>query len=192
MDEDQRAELRYELGDRIDRLWDLLGLPVFRKPDFGVCADGTLVRLHFERSVMVREEVADDASELLYWAVRDAMYGREWTWGRQVAALYALDPVWAERWCAELAARVGPERQHEVPELPPEEPFVLRPPKLRARRSRIAARAKAAERAARTERPPVRLPAAFVSPTRFVDSCNACRVRRRTPSEFPRFRLLDQ
>lgn len=25
MDEDQRAELRYELGDRIDRLWDLLG-----------------------------------------------------------------------------------------------------------------------------------------------------------------------
>ncbi len=44
MDEDQRAELRCALGDRIDRLWDLLGLPAFRKPDFGVCADGTLVR----------------------------------------------------------------------------------------------------------------------------------------------------
>ncbi|MCX4757907.1 hypothetical protein [Kitasatospora purpeofusca] len=135
----------------------------------------------------ITEWITDDVSELLYRLVCDALRGPEWTVERRAAALYALDPAWAERWCAELAE--GP---HEVPKLPPEEPFVLRPPKLRARRSRIAARAKAAERAVRAERPPVRLPAAFVSPTRSVDSCNACRVRRRTPSEFPRFRLLDR
>ncbi|MFB8173662.1 hypothetical protein ACFC60_37505 [Kitasatospora purpeofusca] len=199
MDEDQRAELRYELGDRIDRLWDLLGLSEYGRPGFAhaegrllvVGVDGRLSCLDFDRGVKIGEWVTDDESELLYRLVRDALRGPEWTVERRAAALYALDPAWAERWCAELA-----ERPHAVPKLPPEEPFVLRPPKLRARRStiaaRAAARAKAAERAARTERLPVRLPAAFVGSTRSVDSCGACRVRRRTPREFPRFRLLDR
>lgn len=40
MDEDQRAELRYELADRIDRLWDLLGLSEYSRPGFD-CTEGT-------------------------------------------------------------------------------------------------------------------------------------------------------
>ncbi|MFJ4673104.1 hypothetical protein [Kitasatospora purpeofusca] len=195
MDEDQRAELRYELGDRTDRLWDLLGLSEYGRPGFAhaegrllaVGVDGRLSCLDFDRGVRIGEWATDDESELLYRLVRDALRGPERTVERRAAALYALDPAWAGCWCAELA-----ERPHAVPKLPPEEPSVLRPPRLRARRSTIAARAKGAEWAARTECPQVRLPAAFVSSTRSVDSCDACRVRRRTPRVFPRLGLLDR
>ncbi|SDT79067.1 Immunity protein 63 [Streptomyces sp. TLI_053] len=144
MNEHRRRRRQRDLENEIDRLWRLLGLPGEHKPSFdfasgntiGIRADGTMGYFSFERGEKLSERFTDDASELLYWVVRDGLPAHEWLWERQAAALYALDPAWAERWCTELADRVGPEWHHEIPVLPPERPFVLRRPGSRPRRPR--------------------------------------------------------
>ncbi|WP_406094100.1 hypothetical protein [Kitasatospora purpeofusca] len=161
MDEDQRAELRYELADRIDRLWDLLGLSEYSRPGFdctegtrlAVGADGRLSCPDFDRGLKVAEWVADDASEPLDRLVRDAFRSSAWTAGRTAAALHALDPAWAERWCGEPAWEAG----REAPVLPPDKPFVRRTSEPRP----LAAVRTADSGASRCERP--------------GDSCERCR-----------------
>ncbi|MFB8238304.1 hypothetical protein ACFC58_17300 [Kitasatospora purpeofusca] len=185
MNDHRRRRLRRRLENEIDRLWGLLGLTEYSKPSFDfaeghlitVGADGRLGYLYFERGVKEAERITRDVPELLYWVAADAVCGPGGSWEGRAAALYALDPAWAERWCAELAASVRPERQHEVPVLPPETPFVLRKPAPRPRKPRFAAPA-----------PAVR--SGSGSPGH---SCERCRPRstEELPA-FPRFRLLGQ
>ncbi|SDT79063.1 hypothetical protein SAMN05216371_5918 [Streptomyces sp. TLI_053] len=196
---------RWRLESEIDRLSDLVGIPEDLRPRCEFRDDGArfidfryngrLRCLSFSERGVTVERSTRDVSELMYWVISDALCRSGGTWAQRASALHALDPAWAERWCAELAGTIGPERRHEVPTLPPEEPFVLRSPRFRSPRPRRPA--PAAVRPA-TRRPagagprPAPLSAAFVSPPRSADSCDLCRKQRRTPKGFPRFRLLDR
>ncbi|MFJ8429768.1 hypothetical protein ACIQ9P_00550 [Kitasatospora sp. NPDC094019] len=184
MNEQRLRRRRRDLEKEIDRLWRLLGLPGNRKPPFdwasgssvGIRPDGTLGYFWFERGELVSEQRTDDVSELLYWIVGGALYGPEWSLERKSAALYALDPAWGARWCAELAERVGPERRHEVPALPPERPFVLRKSESRRPKQRWGSRAPLASGHGHD-----------------VAQCEWCRpLRSEELPAFPRIRLLDR
>jgi hypothetical protein len=157
MSTDERERMQAYLEAEIARLSAVLRLTPWETPGFvrlegvspsmSVGPDGELYQRAFERGELLFERTTRDPDELLYWAfeavtgylahlwVRDhpeADRGRtNPRWERQVSLLHALNPRWAERWCAEL--RQGRDDCPLVPALPPPPPVFDRPEPAAAR-----------------------------------------------------------
>jgi hypothetical protein len=137
---------REVIAAEISRLADLIGASGYDVvgcaphvdagyPYIQICDDQQLHWIVKERGEELEHRTTRDADELLYWSFRTTTFSiatnwearhrdesqdfRVGLWAKQAELLHQLNPLWAQRWRRELAAR-QPRDIVLMPQLPPE------------------------------------------------------------------------